>query len=376
MIQSLQLRNFKCFENQTIPFGALTLLSGLNGMGKSSVLQSLLLLRQSYQRQLLQETGLALNGDLVQIGTAEDALFGNALAEEIGLALVLDDNIQGRWYFKYDRENDILGYASPPVVAAEIFQASLFSDNFHYLQAERIGPRTVFEKSDSLAREHEQLGIHGEHATYFLEVFGEKEICSSRLAFPNVEFQSLNQQVEAWLGEISPGTRLHLTDHPGMDLINLQYSFAREQQVSKRQYRATNVGFGITFVLPVIIALLSSKPGALVLLENPEAHLHPRGQAKMGELMARAASCGIQVVVETHSDHVLNGIRLAVHAGILEPQKVQLHFFQPSKKPEDISKQIVSPKIDRNGRLDRWPDGFFDEWDKSLEVLLTPGTTA
>jgi predicted ATPase len=73
---------------------------------------------------------------------------------------------------------------------------------------------------------------------------------------------------------------------------------------------------------------------------------------------------------------VLNGIRLAVHADILEPQKVQLHFFQPSKKPEDISKQVVSPKIDRNGRLDRWPEGFFDEWDKSLEVLLTPGTTA
>ncbi len=115
---------------------------------------------------------------------------------------------------------------------------------------------------------------------------------------------------------------------------------------------------------------------ALVLLENPEAHLHPRGQAKMGELIARAASCGIQVVVETHSDQVLNGIRLAVHAGILEPQKVQLHFFQPSKKPEDISKPVVSPKIDRNGRIDRWPEGFFDEWDKSLEVLLTPSTAA
>jgi len=262
------------------------------------------------------------------------------------------------------------------VVAAEIFQASLFSDNFHYLQAERIGPRTVFEKSDSLAREHQQLGTHGEHATYFLEVFGENEICSSKLAFSGVESQTLNQQVEAWLGEISPGTRLHLTDHLGMDLINLQYSFAREQQVSKRQYRATNVGFGITFVLPVIIALLSSKPGALVLLENPEAHLHPQGQAKMGELIARAASCGIQVVVETHSDHVLNGIRLAVHAGILNPSNVQLHFFQPSKKPGDISKRVISPKIDRHGRIDRWPDGFFDEWDKSSAVLITPSTAA
>jgi len=126
VIQSLELQKFKCFENPVIPFGALTLLSGLNGMGKSSVLQSLLLLRQSHQRQLLQETGLALNGDLVEIGTAEDARFENALVEEIGLALVLDDSIQGRWHFKYDPENDILGYASPPIVATEIFQGVYF----------------------------------------------------------------------------------------------------------------------------------------------------------------------------------------------------------------------------------------------------------
>jgi len=75
MIRSLQLRNFKCFKSQSIDFAPLTLLSGLNGMGKSSVLQALLLLRQSYERKLLPDTGLALNGDLVQIGTTTDAFF-------------------------------------------------------------------------------------------------------------------------------------------------------------------------------------------------------------------------------------------------------------------------------------------------------------
>jgi predicted ATPase len=367
VIQSLQLRNFKCFENQTIPFGALTLLSGLNGMGKSSVLQSLLLLRQSYQRQLLQETGLALNGDLVQLGTAKDALFENALVEEIGLVLVLDENIQGRWRFKYDRENDILSYVSLPVVVSKMFQASLFSDNFHYLQAERLGPRTAFKKSDSLVREHKQLGIDGGYSTYFIKLFGKEKICSSNLAFPGVESKTLNQQLEAWLGEISPGTRLHLTDHLGMDLINLQYSFTQKQQVSK-PYRATNVGFGITFVLPVIIALLSSKPGALVLLENPEAHLHPRGQAKMGELMARAASCGIQVVVETHSDHVLNGIRLAVHDGLLKPEQTCFHYFE---RDENGATQLTSLKIDKKGQFKDWPRGFFDEWNNLLFKLIS-----
>jgi predicted ATPase len=107
------------------------------------------------------------------------------------------------------------------------------------------------------------------------------------------------------------------------------------------------------------------------LIENPEAHLHPRGQARIAELLALAASCGIQVLIETHSDHVLNGIRLAVHDGKLSPEDVQLHFFQ--RRQSDGQSLVVSPHIDKNGRIDQWPEGFFDEWDKSLEALLMPG---
>jgi predicted ATPase len=370
MIKSLYLRNFKCFENQSIEFHNLTLLSGLNGMGKSSVLQALLLLRQSYQRQLLQNTGLALNGDLVEIGTAEDALYKGAEKQEIAFILTLENGAEGKWHFEYDREKDVLGHASMPVVPPHIFQYSLFTDSFHYLQAERIGPRVIFKKSDFWVKEHKQIGHRGEYTAHFLELLGGNDICSPQLAFPGVESQTLNLQIEAWLNQISPGIRLHLTDNLRMDLINLQYSFPKQARTA--QYRATNVGFGITYVLPVIVALLSSSPGALVLLENPEAHLHPQGQAKMGELIARAASCGIQVVVETHSDHLLNGILIAVHAGLLEPEKVGLHFFQQSHKPDDMGSEIISPKVNRDGRLDQWPDGFFDEWDKSLEILLGP----
>jgi predicted ATPase len=92
----------------------------------------------------------------------------------------------------------------------------------------------------------------------------------------------------------------------------------------------------------------------------------------MGELLALAASCGVQVVIETHSDHVLNGIRLAVHGGKLNPKDVQLHYFQRKNKKGQAFTDVVSPHIDRNGRIDQWPDGFFDEWDKSLDALLEP----
>ena len=113
-------------------------------------------------------------------------------------------------------------------------------------------------------------------------------------------------------------------------------------------------------------------PGTLLIVENPEAHLHPKGQSMMGHLLALAASCGVQVLIETHSDHVLNGIRLAVHGGKIKPEEICFHFFQRIEKDSQALAQVVSPKIDRNGRIDRWPDGFFDEWDKSLDALLEP----
>ncbi len=371
MIHSLHLHNFKCFEDQSVNIGAVTLLSGLNGQGKSSMLQSLLLLRQSYQQGLLPNTGLALNGDLVSIGTAQDALFEGAKEPEIGFQLNWEDDKIGKWSFKYDQAADVLGLVSSPV-QSKIFETSLFNDNFQYLSAERLGPRPSFETSDFLVRRHRQLGARGEYAAYFLTIFANEDISHNALAHPNAVSSNLKSQVEAWIGEISPGTRLDPIPYMGIDLVGLQYSFVTGKQVS-RSYRSTNVGFGLTYTLPILVAILSASPGALLLLENPEAHLHPRGQVQIGDLIARAGSCGIQVVVETHSDHILNGIRLAVHDGRIAPERICLHFFERQEQDEQTRSAVISPQIDRNGRIDHWPEGFFDEWDKSLETLLRPG---
>lgn len=378
MIRSVRLINFKPFANQFLEFRPLTLLSGLNSTGKSSVVQSLLLLRQSYQQGLLPKTGLALNGDLVRIGTAQDALFEGAGEEDsIGFDLVWGNGAKGVWRFNYDQEVDVLNFASSPI-SQEVYQSSLFRNNFHYLQAERMGPRPFFEMSDFQVRQLGQLGTRGEYTAHFLFINGREEIPNSSLSHPEVkskgqsgqlEAKSLDliDQVEAWMGEVSPGTRLKIDPKPDVDLMSFQYSYG-----DSNPYRATNVGFGITYTLPIIVAVLASPPGTLILIENPEAHLHPKGQAKMGELLALAASCGVQVVIETHSDHVLNGIRLAVHGGKLDPKDVQLHYFKRKEKDGQAYTEVVSPHIDRNGRIDQWPEGFFDEWDKSLEALLEP----
>ncbi|MBT8420171.1 MAG: DUF3696 domain-containing protein, partial [Gammaproteobacteria bacterium] len=75
---------------------------------------------------------------------------------------------------------------------------------------------------------------------------------------------------------------------------------------------------------------------------------------------------GIQVIVETHSDHVLNGIRRSVKAGRIAPEQVALHFF---RSRSEAGAQVTSPQLDRAGNIDAWPEGFFDQFDKDVNYL-------
>ena len=111
----------------------------------------------------------------------------------------------------------------------------------------------------------------------------------------------------------------------------------------------------------------NAAPGDLLLIENPEVHLHPAGQAKIGRLLARvAAATGAQVILETHSDHVLNGVRRAVRERETRPDQVGLLFFRP---PQEGLDQVVSPQLDVEGNIDHWPEGFFDQFEKDMSYF-------
>ena len=131
-------------------------------------------------------------------------------------------------------------------------------------------------------------------------------------------------------------------------------------------HRPVHTGFGLTQVLPIVVAALSAAKDGLLLIENPEVHLHPAGQAHMGEFLTEVAAAGVQVILETHSDHVLNGIRRAVKRSALSPEGVALHFFQPRTDDDESAAQVRSPVLDRDGNIDSWPDGFFDQFDKDM----------
>ncbi len=251
-----------------------------------------------------------------------------------------------------------------------VYSLPPFAEGCRYLNAERLGPRTAYDMDDHRVRQQRDLGPHGEYAWHYLHQFGEQAVPVRGLAHPASPTPQLRQQVEAWLGVISPSVRVDVHAVPALDSIQAEFSYPTPTGAGEPT-RPTNIGFGLTYTLPIIVALLSAKPGDLLIIENPEAHVHPRGQFELARLMARAAHGGVQIIVETHSDHVLNGIRVEVAEGDLRPDELRTHWFAQaagSREPE-----IISPNIDSNGCFDAWPEGFFDQWENALDMLLQRG---
>jgi len=372
LIRRLRLQNFKCFLDQSIDLQPLTLLAGINGMGKSSVIQALLLLRQTV---LLNHSGkdqneLLLNGPLINLGHADDVLYENAIDDELGFRLEIEEKTgeTGVLKFHFQKNKEKKFWGKLPGSTAKCSSLLGYADAaFAYLQAERLGPRTSLpQDADHVLN---RVGNAGELSARILQESALLPCPGLCLRRPgeNETMRGLLAQTEIWLSQIGHDPRIMVTEHRDMDLVNLEFSFVTKG-IPTKYYRATNVGFGLSYALPVFVAVLSSSPGSLVLIENPEAHLHPKGQTVMGHFLAKAAACGIQMVIETHSDHLLNGVRLAVKNGILKPELTALNFFEPGQT--ESGSTVVKPQINKDGHLDYWPDNFFDEWEKNLLELL------
>lgn len=365
MIKKLEIKNFKCFESLELNLKPLNVLMGLNGMGKSTVIQSLLLLRQSYQENDL--SGLKLNGNYVMLGNGSDILSEQSENEKIEFC-IKEDAGHLRVCFDYVSDSDLLPNCSLEKEFSNDMSSILLNDRFLYLSAYRIEPRALYHIADEKELQRRDFGNDGELAIHYLNVFGSKDIENDSVIYNFMEDHSLKEQVRCWLSLIAPGILPQISVNQGLRNAELKYAF-REGSERTNSYKSVNVGFGITYVLPIIVSLLTSKPGDLLLLENPEAHIHPAGQRWLGELISLTCAGGVQIIVETHSDHVINGIRLAVKKNKIHPDKTGIFFFYKDK--EDAYKhKVILPSVDQNGRIDVWPEGFLDEWDNALLDLL------
>jgi hypothetical protein len=135
---------------------------------------------------------------------------------------------------------------------------------------------------------------------------------------------------------------------------------------SAENLRLTQVGTGLSQALPVIVLALCSKPGDLVVVESPEVQLHPAAQHRLMDLFIALARSGRQVILETHSDHVIHAIQLAVKNKRLSPDEVAMRFFTI----EEGAARVEQVPVDEHGRMQKQPLGFVDQAAADLLELL------
>lgn len=392
MINSIEIKNFKSIKSKVFPLRNLNVLLGLNGQGKSSFIQSLLLLRQSNTEPGRVKGWLNLKGRYVDIGNAKDAFYQYAKKEDLIFNLSLGEVITIPFHYAYEMEKDVL----PPKANKNIYgeneikfealvkeavkHTGLFSNQFQYLNAFRIQPESTYPKSNNDVVQNRNIGMNGQYAAHFIETYYDEEVAFNNLLHPNsfvkdtllnkiIVNKTLINQINLWLGEISPGINVRTTSI-NHDEVLLEYIFEQPTYGNTNRYKPVNVGFGITYALPVVTALLSAKPGALLIIENPESHIHPKGQAKLGELIALVAQNDVQIIIETHSDHIVNGIRVGVKEEKLSKDKAKLFYFKKIVEEQEQYSAITDIVLDRNGTLSEEPEGLLDEWGNQLLKLF------
>jgi predicted ATPase len=374
MLNRLDLQYFKCFELLRLPLGPLTLLSGANGSGKSSVLQALVLLHQT-MREHEWSTRLMLNCVALRLGTVADVV--DKVHGRRSFELVLSDGEKDYlWTFSGDRSEmsmavdrvvvgdasvetpKMLRYLLPPTDDENVTSLAQCLRSLTYLTAERVGPREVYPLEDPQVAP--VVGPAGEHAASVLHWRRDDRVLDD-LTLPGAP-ATLLRQVEERMRTFFPGCGLVVQQVPQVNAVTIGLRNSEATDF----HRPIHVGFGLTQVLPIIVAALSASRNGIFLIENPEVHLHPAGQALMGQFLVDVARAGVQVIVETHSDHILNGIRRSVKAGRLAADQVAIHFF---RLHSEEAAQVLSPILDNSGNIDNWPEGFFDQFDNDMNYF-------
>ncbi len=361
MITKAEIRGFKRFAHERFAIAPLTVLAGLNGSGKTSLLQSVMIAAEASKTR---SVAISLNGPFgLELGTAEDVLNWETRSP-IEIAFEATTGT-ATWQLTVPSEEALyLEIAERPVDLPKAFSGTPRA--FTYLSAERLGPRG-FSAASPLPEAELEVGVKGEFCAHVLSVLGDRLIESvdrSHPLYAPAPPRLLKYEVEQWLSEIARPIEITGERASGATVAELRFRAPGSAWV-----RSTNMGFGITYALPIILAGLIAEKGGLLVVENPEAHLHPAGQSRMGVFLAWLAGNGVQVLIETHSDHVINGIRRAVaEHNYLDAASALLHWFGDDGDGHE-GPLFSTLAIGESGNLSDWPKGFFDQYQIDVAAL-------
>ena len=416
-IAEIEVAGFKSIsDKQSIEVRPLTILAGANSSGKSSIMQPLLLLKQTLEASF--DPGpLLLHGPNVRFTSADQLLSrigkGQSLDSFlVGMRLNTGESFQTRF-----RKEHKLGFSIeqmemaatsgaftlwPGMSHAEILKtgatqgkdpASELPEQFKrgnwgvtpvrcFLQPEWL----VQESSSATMQSKTSLSIGRDLTAVWertiLDVIhlpglrGNPErtypVTAVGASFPGTFEMYTASVISQWIDEsrdtlndLSADLRLlRLTGGITARRVNgvqIELFVGRLPDIApsrpEDRVNIADVGVGVSQTLPVLVALHAAKPGQLVYVEEPETHLHPRAQLALARVLASAAKRGVQVVVETHSSILLLGVQTLVAEGYLEPNKIKLHWFQREKDGRTV---IRGADLDEAGRFGDWPEDFDD----------------
>ena len=342
MLNQIKIQGLKCFQDVKVDFSNFTLLAGKNSTGKSTVIQAILALYQNSDHSLA--------GSYMNIGSVSEVKNKICGSKEIILKAEYEEGEETFWYekcFTDDRTESKRGTRFPDEI------------QLCYLTADRIGVEDTYKKS--FDRE-ERIGVRCEFAFYYLAKHKDERMKEGRFIFDPKTKLTLGGQVDYWLERIL-GYRVTPEEISGTELIRVAYT---NKEIGKN-IRPKNVGTGVSYIAEIIIAALSCKRGDMLIIENPEIHLHPSGQAELISFLIFLAREGLQVVMETHSDHIYHGTRRCVSRDFISKDKVKIYFFQQNELKLSQPFEIL---LDENGHVKNPPDGLFDQIEKDLDVIL------
>lgn len=361
---NLSIEGYKCFkEETTFELNSITLLTGANSAGKSSVIQSLLLLKKISKGSITESNpwiDLDLNDPnyALELGKYDDIksrsdndyedFLNDSHPTDIGFVLN-EGKAKIELTHNKDTENNVK--VSSDEQSIESFKKYL-DKGFVYLNAERMAPHYMYKNTDNA----DYCDCHGTNTGNVIQKH-ENDNCSIKRAYSNSDKNKWSIELDNWINYIFPDVAVQVVSS-GED----------HYQVKVLGNAATNVGFGITYALPILVSGLTVPEGGMLLVENPEAHLHAKAQSNMGYFLARMAAAGVRVIIETHSEHVVNGIRRMIVEGKTEMshEDMTIYFFQNKQG----IKGIMEITMDEYGNLSDFPEDFFDQVRQDTLAIL------
>lgn len=372
MIDTIRVVALKSIKDLTVKCSKLNLFVGTNSSGKSTFLQALLLLTQQ-----------ELNGKYISIGDFREVRNYYMPNDSIRIEIIEKNKTKPAWIeFIEDKEKEAYNIRTSmdETFVFEIMEMDECIDpeqtdflvdefGFHYLSCHRIGVNDIYAKN---MLNESDFGIDGEYALAYL-LKNESEVVPDELVVKDIDVtNSLLEQVNYWLNYIV-GTTLLINDIKKTNYLQVKYNNNPANASSEALYcRPINVGSGISYLISIIISCLGAKSDSIIIIENPEIHLHPKAQSKLCDFIYFVSKAGRQLFVETHSDHIFNGLRVGVATGKISQEDISVNFFAMNERCETQCNPILFKEygkiVGTNDRIDI--NDLFDQFEIDLNRML------